>query len=115
MVERNDNGITRTSGMNTFVREVSANAPYDVILGFSYAFDAVPQVRVEERTVERRAKYLLLDCGKGHLIVHLGMSGRMLVGGTVLGEFHHDAGAGPGPHDAWPILERWVADLVEAA
>ena len=43
-----------TSGMNTFVREVSANAPYDVILGFSYAFDAVPQVRVEERTVERR-------------------------------------------------------------
>lgn len=43
-----------TSGMNTFVREVSANAPYNVILGFGYAFDAVPQVRVEERVVERR-------------------------------------------------------------
>jgi len=28
-------------------------------------------------------------------------------------QFHPEAG--PGTHDAWPILERWVADLVEAA
>jgi formamidopyrimidine-DNA glycosylase len=29
------------------------------------------------RTVERRGKYLLVDCGSGTLIVHLGMSGRL--------------------------------------
>jgi formamidopyrimidine-DNA glycosylase len=29
------------------------------------------------RAVERRAKYLLLDCGDGHLILHLGMSGSL--------------------------------------
>jgi formamidopyrimidine-DNA glycosylase len=35
-----------------------------------------------------------LDTGET-LIVHLGMSGRMLVGGRLLGEFHHDIGAAP--------------------
>ena len=29
------------------------------------------------RRVERRGKYLLIDCGSGTLIVHLGMSGRL--------------------------------------
>ena len=29
------------------------------------------------RAVERRGKYLLIDCGGGHLIVHLGMSGSL--------------------------------------
>jgi formamidopyrimidine-DNA glycosylase len=29
------------------------------------------------RAVDRRAKYLLLDCGDGHLILHLGMSGSL--------------------------------------
>ena len=29
------------------------------------------------RSVSRRGKYLLLDCGDGHLIVHLGMSGSL--------------------------------------
>ena len=29
------------------------------------------------RTLHRRAKYLLIDCGTGTLIVHLGMSGRL--------------------------------------
>lgn len=29
------------------------------------------------RTVTRRAKYLLLDCDRGHLILHLGMSGSL--------------------------------------
>jgi len=29
------------------------------------------------RGVSRRGKYLLLDCGRGHLIVHLGMSGSL--------------------------------------
>ncbi len=27
--------------------------------------------------IRRRGKYLLFDCGKGHLLVHLGMSGRL--------------------------------------
>ena len=31
------------------------------------------------RAVRRRAKYLLLDCGKGTLILHLGMSGSLRV------------------------------------
>src|SRR5919198_1228027 len=36
------------------------------------------------RAVRRRGKYLLVDCGDGHLILHLGMSGslRMLPPGT---------------------------------
>src|SRR5471030_2867121 len=29
------------------------------------------------RALTRRAKYLLIDCGAGTLIVHLGMSGRL--------------------------------------
>jgi formamidopyrimidine-DNA glycosylase len=29
------------------------------------------------RAVSRRGKYLLIDCGKGHLILHLGMSGSL--------------------------------------
>ena len=50
--------------------------------------------------IGRRSKYLLLELDTGEtLIVHLGMSGRMLVGGALLGEFHHDVGAAPGPHD----------------
>lgn len=30
-------------------------------------------------SVSRRAKYLLLDCGRGHLIIHLGMTGCLRV------------------------------------
>jgi formamidopyrimidine-DNA glycosylase len=43
------------------------------------------------RTVERRGKYLLVDCGDGHLILHLGMSGslRMLPPGTPAGKHDH--------------------------
>ena len=53
--------------------------------------------RVER--LDRRSKYLLaaLDTGET-LIVHLGMSGRMLVSGAVLGGFHHDL-ALPEAHD----------------
>jgi len=41
--------------------------------------------------VARRGKYLLLDCGDGHLIVHLGMSGslRILPAGTPPGRHDH--------------------------
>jgi len=43
------------------------------------------------RSVTRRAKYLLLDCGDGELIVHLGMSGslRLLPAGTAFDQHDH--------------------------
>jgi formamidopyrimidine-DNA glycosylase len=43
------------------------------------------------RAVLRRGKYLLLDCGDGHLILHLGMSGslRILPRGTPPGKHDH--------------------------
>ena len=43
------------------------------------------------RTVERRAKYLLIGCGSGWLIVHLGMSGslRVLRCATPAGKHDH--------------------------
>jgi formamidopyrimidine-DNA glycosylase len=41
------------------------------------------------RSVSRRGKYLLLDCGDGHLILHLGMSGSLrLVATDTLPEKH---------------------------
>lgn len=42
------------------------------------------------RAVDRRGKYLLLDCGDGHLILHLGMSGSLRL---------VDSGTPPGRHD----------------
>ena len=43
------------------------------------------------RAVRRRGKYLLIDCGDGHLIVHLGMSGslRLVAPGTPPGKHDH--------------------------
>jgi len=43
------------------------------------------------RAVRRRAKYLLIECDGGHLIVHLGMSGslRVLARGTPPGKHDH--------------------------
>lgn len=43
------------------------------------------------RAIRRRGKYLLLDCGDGHLIVHLGMSGslRVLAAGTPAQKHDH--------------------------
>src|SRR5690349_1389047 len=51
----------------------------------------------EMRAVTRRGKYLLIDCGDGHLIVHLGMSGslRLVARGSVPGKHDHfDLGVG---------------------
>jgi len=42
------------------------------------------------RAVSRRAKYLLLDCGHGTLIIHLGMSGRLWIVGTDVPVLKHD-------------------------
>jgi len=43
------------------------------------------------RSLKRRAKYLLMDCGKGTLILHLGMSGslRILPANTPAGKHDH--------------------------
>lgn len=49
--------------------------------------------------LRRRSKYILADLSTGEsLLVHLGMSGRMLVSGVMLGGFHHDHPA-PQKHD----------------
>jgi formamidopyrimidine-DNA glycosylase len=49
--------------------------------------------------LRRRSKYLLADLSTGEtLLLHLGMSGRILVSGAVLGAFHH-AHPAPQVHD----------------
>ena len=50
-------------------------------------------------TLRRRSKYILADLNSGEtLIIHLGMSGRMLISGAMLGDFHHEHPA-PAKHD----------------
>lgn len=50
-------------------------------------------------SLRRRSKYLLADLDRGEtLLIHLGMSGRMLVSGDPLGVFVHDHPA-PQKHD----------------
>ena len=49
--------------------------------------------------LRRRSKYILADLDTGEtLLIHLGMSGRMLISGAMLGDFHHDHPA-PAKHD----------------
>jgi formamidopyrimidine-DNA glycosylase len=49
--------------------------------------------------LRRRSKYILADLSTGQtLIIHLGMSGRILISGDPLGRFHHDHPA-PEKHD----------------
>ncbi|MGP3696765.1 bifunctional DNA-formamidopyrimidine glycosylase/DNA-(apurinic or apyrimidinic site) lyase [Rhodobacter sp. NSM] len=49
--------------------------------------------------LRRRSKYILADLAGGEsLLIHLGMSGRMLVSGAQVGEFFHDHPA-PARHD----------------
>lgn len=49
--------------------------------------------------LRRRSKYILADLSTGEtLLIHLGMSGRMLVSGAQLGHFHH-AHPAPAKHD----------------
>ena len=58
--------------------------------------------RLEGATVQalrRRSKYILADLSSGEtLLIHLGMSGRMLVSGHTVGAFYHDHPA-PQKHD----------------
>ena len=49
--------------------------------------------------LRRRSKYILADLDSGEtLIIHLGMSGRMLISGVAVGEFVHEHPA-PQKHD----------------
>jgi formamidopyrimidine-DNA glycosylase len=49
--------------------------------------------------LRRRSKYILADLGSGEtLILHLGMSGRILISGQMQGSFHHHHPA-PEKHD----------------
>ena len=49
--------------------------------------------------LRRRSKYILADLGSGEtLIIHLGMSGRMLISGVLPGDFHHHHPT-PAKHD----------------
>ena len=55
--------------------------------------------------LRRRSKYLLADLDAGEtLILHLGMSGRLLVSGAQIGAFHH-------PHPAPEKHDHFVLDL----
>jgi len=49
--------------------------------------------------LRRRSKYILVDLESGEtLLIHLGMSGRMLISGHMVGDFHH-AHPAPAKHD----------------
>lgn len=49
--------------------------------------------------LRRRSKYILADLSTGEtLLIHLGMSGRILISGEMTGSFHHDHPA-PAKHD----------------
>lgn len=59
--------------------------------------DRLRNVRVE--ALRRRSKYILADLSSGEtLLIHLGMSGRILISGDPLGQFLHDHPA-PEKHD----------------
>ncbi|MEO0370949.1 MAG: bifunctional DNA-formamidopyrimidine glycosylase/DNA-(apurinic or apyrimidinic site) lyase [Pseudomonadota bacterium] len=59
--------------------------------------DRLTGARVQ--TLRRRSKYILADLNSGEtLLIHLGMSGRMLISGDPLGQFVHDHPA-PEKHD----------------
>jgi formamidopyrimidine-DNA glycosylase len=54
---------------------------------------------VQVTALRRRSKYILADLSSDEtLIIHLGMSGRILISGDPLGQFHHDHPA-PEKHD----------------
>lgn len=57
--------------------------------------------------LRRRSKYILADLDSDEtLVIHLGMSGRMLISGQTVGEFHH-------PHPVPEKHDHVVLDLSE--
>lgn len=82
-----------TSGMSTFVRELAGNAPWNFLLGASYAVDTIPpyvepEVREVERTVEVRIPPPVL----GHVLGTVTENGP---GTPVIGA-HVSLSSGPG-------------------
>jgi outer membrane protein OmpA-like peptidoglycan-associated protein len=58
-----------TSGTNTFVRELAGNAPYNVILGASYAVDTYPvPPQIVEREVEREVEVRIPPPVRGRIV-----------------------------------------------
>jgi len=80
--------------------------------GLRWPFPAGMAQRLIGQRVERlrrRSKYILADFGSGEtLIIHLGMSGRMLVSGHAPGSFHHD-------HPALQKHDHVVLDMENGA
>ena len=72
-------------------RTISAVAVREPRLRWPVPRDVLALAGRTVRTIRRRGKYLLLDCGDGHLIVHLGMSGslRVLPPGTPAQKHDH--------------------------
>ncbi len=70
--------------------------------GLRFAFPPRMAERLAGATVlglRRRSKYILADLSTDEtLLIHLGMSGRLLISGAQLGAFHHDHPA-PQKHD----------------
>ena len=70
--------------------------------GLRWPFPASMAVRLSGQRVlalRRRSKYILVDLSGGEtLLIHLGMSGRMLISGAMQGAFFHDHPA-PVKHD----------------
>lgn len=70
--------------------------------GLRWPFPARMAARLTGARIERlrrRSKYILADLSTGEtLLIHLGMSGRMLISGSSLGKFHHEHPA-PEKHD----------------
>ena len=69
-------------------------------------------------SLRRRSKYILVDLSSGEtLIIHLGMSGRMLVSGQMLGDLHHAPQIRPasGDHPAPAKHDHVVLDMDNGA
>lgn len=61
------------------------------------------------KALRRRSKYILADLDSGEtLLIHLGMSGRMLISGHTVGEFHH-------PHPVPEKHDHVVFDMEQGA
>jgi formamidopyrimidine-DNA glycosylase len=72
-------------------RVISAVAVRDPRLRWPVPRDVLALAGRTVKSVARRGKYLLVDCGDGHLILHLGMSGslRVLPPGTPAEKHDH--------------------------
>jgi formamidopyrimidine-DNA glycosylase len=79
------------------IEKVAVNRP-----DLRWPFPPDMQARLQGRRIlalRRRSKYILADLDSGEsLLIHLGMSGRMLVSGAMLGDFVH-AHPAPEKHD----------------